>query len=275
MNLNISNFLFLSFFSIAISCVESEKYIPESQDIKLKLKNGSELDIKFLYRSGKKRYKSAIGFGNLINEVKRGNTRNINKSTNHFGIMPLSKALHYGKNRGARKFYSPDSRKKTLKLTRYLLENGADPNLTEVYFPNCLEPDDLYKKGLYNKKTKIMKLTPYAIRPPHYFKKRKIRELTFEDYKQEIKKYALFLTFGAKLSTRGAYGKNAFDYWPKGENGKDFATRIIKELMEEDSISKLDDKNFIEYAESCEVGEKYIEKLKEKVKKNRGEVTLK
>ena len=57
---------------------------------------------------------------------------------------------------------------------------------------------------------------------------------------------ALLLFFGAKID------KETLKNWPKNEDRNDFATEVCKELLEEKTLKKLDNK-LIDYAEKNNV----------------------
>ncbi len=241
---------YLSFILI-FSCISCTIRKPEKKEtIKFKLKDGKEFSENFTYHNGIKGYPNTTHFGKILNEIKKGNLDNINKAINNSGRNSvLSFSLSHNIN-----------------LTRYLLEQGADPNLTQAKVENY-RPKPEKTTRQFNVKTNIMQF----ILPLNYFSdayKYKTGEYSYDHYLESISRSALLLTYGAKINLKDYREGGALDNWPKEEEGKEFATEVCKKILEEKKIYKFD-LQFLDYAKSCFVDKEIIEKIEKKIEEDK------
>ncbi len=178
---------------------------------------------------------------------------------------------------------SPSDKIDSVKITRYLLEQGANPNIYKIYAPNYRWNHD----DRFNINTHIYKFNPplfslassiefhkeyYDIAKKHIIKNEQniiikgdkfnidesstrnmiayFMKLDFKHYINLITKTAILLAYGAKLkikkNDRDEGNLDITKKWPKGKECLDFINEICKVLLKEESISKLDI-DFIKY----------------------------
>ncbi len=239
-------------FTLIFSCISCTIRKPEKKEtIKFKLKDGKEFSENFTYHNGIKGYPNTTHFGKILNEIKKGNLDNINKAINNSG-------------RGSVLSFSMS---KNINITRFLLENGADPNLTQAKNENY-RPKPEKTNRQFDLETNIIKYRlplSYLL----YFSKEKNDEY----YSKSILETALLLVYGAKINLKDYRGRSALDNWPKEEEGKEFATAVCKKILEEEKIYKFD-LQFLDYAKSCFVDKKIIEKIEKKIEEDKANTKI-
>lgn len=252
-------FLRSIYILLILSCGENENSRIET--ISFKLKNGKEFTEKFEISNKIFYYPNLEHFVKILKEIINEDKKNINLPINNNGDPPLYHALLIIKN---------------IKLTRYLLEQGANVNISQAYAPN-FRPKPPKSDDTYNLETNICKFDPPLISASlglKYCIKHKNLKDEQEEINLKILGICLLLTYGAKIKFKDNHGSDVLEFWPKEKEGKIFATSVIKELLKEENISKLDP-DFITYAKECKVDNKILLKLETKQKRDEENVALK
>lgn len=246
-----------------IYCLPERPVIKET--VILKLKNGKEISEGYLITIG-----VGVHFnsGNrdlvkILREIKKGNKKNINACpANNYIASPLYLSILSG---WKVKDYEedPGTTIGKVNVTRYLLEQGANPNQTEVYAPNYIHKKTESKK-IFNLKTNMAKFqSPLCCAA---FGVYDFKDKMYKDkYKYSILQTSLLLSYGAKINKLGYDYQKPTDYWYKESLGKKYIIDICKQLLKEEDITKLDP-DFLKYIIEHNIDKKLINRLKAKKK---------